>query len=195
VSRHTGKTARVALGVTLTIIALVAIPYPRSGRADDKTAICHFQPETQRWKKLRLGGKSAASHLAHHDDASPGGDTSVTTTPLDQDCVPIIQIDPCTNPEILVESYITLGFDCGNVQTDRYDTITDIQDCCRVCYATPGCDVYAHGFASSCIVYKNCETAGQPGKSDICPVGISGLISAQTRDGGLPYIAAGPCYP
>ena len=191
-SQHTGKTARAALGVTMTILALVGLTHPGTGRAADQTVICHFQLETQLWQKLRVSGKAAAAHLAKHDDASPGGDTSVTTTPLDQECVPI---DPCTNPEILVESYITLGFACSGVQTDLYNTITDIHDCCRACYATLGCNFYAHGFASSCIVYKNCETAGQPGKSDICPVGISSEISAQTSDNGLPYIAAGPCYP
>jgi len=116
--------------------------------------------------------------------------------PSDQICLNgICQIDPCANPRILVESYITLGFACENVQTDVYPDITDIHDCCRACYATPGCDVYSHGFAASCIVYKNCETADQTGKSDICPVGFSSEITTTTRDGGLPYIAAGPCYP
>lgn len=101
-SRNKGKTARTALGVTLTIMALVAMTHPGTGRAGEQTAICHFQPDTQRWKKLSVGENAAANHLADHDDAPPGGTTSLTATPLDQECVPIHEVAcPCWTVEDL----------------------------------------------------------------------------------------------
>jgi hypothetical protein len=90
------KMARASLGVTLTIMALVGMAHPGTGRADE---ICHFQPDTQSWTKLEVGGNAAAAHLANHDDASPGGTTSVTGTILDSSCQPAVC--PCWTVETL----------------------------------------------------------------------------------------------
>jgi hypothetical protein len=95
------KMARASLGVTLTIMALVGLAHPGTGRAADKIVICHFQTDTQSWRKLEVVEKAAAAHLANHDDAFPGGTTSVTSTSLDSSCQPQPVVCPCWTVETL----------------------------------------------------------------------------------------------
>lgn len=51
-----------------------------------KVAICHFQEEAGTWKLMNLPEKPASRHLEKHDDAVPGGVTTLTGTQLDETC-------------------------------------------------------------------------------------------------------------
>jgi hypothetical protein len=89
----TTRTAARAV-LALIIMALYGMAHLATGHAAAKVDICHSQPETQAWKKLRVGGNAVQAHLANHDDAPPGGTTSATATPLDQGCTPIVAVPP-----------------------------------------------------------------------------------------------------
>lgn len=57
------------------------------------TDICHYRDATGDWQLFSLPAAAAERHLAHHDDAVPGGTTPGGTS-LDQDCVPVV-VCPC----------------------------------------------------------------------------------------------------
>ena len=59
-----------------------APPGPGAGKVE----ICHWQEDNGIWKKISVGAPSVPSHLANHDDAYPGGNTTLTLTPLNYLC-------------------------------------------------------------------------------------------------------------
>ena len=54
----------------------------------EKVGICHYQEDQGTWKLITVGEPAAMSHTAKHDDAVPGGETSITGTTLDYNCEP-----------------------------------------------------------------------------------------------------------
>ena len=60
---------------------------PPGNGPPEKVDICHFQEDEGVWKKITISEKAVSSHMENHDDAMPGGVTSGSGTPLDDDCV------------------------------------------------------------------------------------------------------------
>ncbi len=51
-----------------------------------KVDICHWQPDNNAWKLIRVSTASIAGHFSNHDDAFPGGTTAQSGTTLAEDC-------------------------------------------------------------------------------------------------------------
>jgi hypothetical protein len=91
------RSAVLTIIVTTVAIALVgcggstpAEPTDAGGALEldenGKTPICHYQQDIGTWTLTRLSLEAALEHLAKHDDAVPGGTTTITKTRLDLQC-------------------------------------------------------------------------------------------------------------
>jgi hypothetical protein len=76
----------IVVGLALLLVGIGTA----SAAPPPKVDVCHFDEETGAWKKLSIAGPASSAHLAHHDDAVPGGTTSVTGTQLGADCQPAV---------------------------------------------------------------------------------------------------------
>jgi hypothetical protein len=89
-ARRVPFMARSTLCTMVAVAALLLVGVGTSTAAPSaKVGICHFQEDEGAWTKISVGGDAPAAHLANHDDAVPGGITSVTNTQLDADCQPV----------------------------------------------------------------------------------------------------------
>lgn len=79
---------QAALGLLITMI------YAATASAGGKTAICHYSEEEGSWKSVSIGDKAAVAHMNNHDDAVPGGYTTMSGTNLDEECAVKVEC-PC----------------------------------------------------------------------------------------------------
>jgi hypothetical protein len=99
---------RVVKSITWLCVVAAAVLgaiRPESSHAADNVLICHLQSGRGTWEPLSVGPRGAEAHLAHHDDAIPGGTTSQTSTRLDADCAELQC--PC---DYSAENLDALGF-------------------------------------------------------------------------------------
>src|SRR5436190_3945626 len=107
----------------------------------------------------------------------------------------VCQVDHCANPQNYGPWYfiaITSWFDPVQIAVYPFMNLTD---CCRVCYSTPGCDVYFGDNANFCEVWFNSKQQTGNMVSDACPVGLSDSLEIPPG-GNIPrsFAGTGPCY-
>lgn len=79
-----------------------------------KVDLCHFDETAGRWVMISVAEPAVRAHLTNHDDAKPGGTTSVTHTMLDENCEPVLC--PCYDTADVVALFqpgmLTRGLTC-----------------------------------------------------------------------------------
>lgn len=83
--------ARHTLLAMLAVLALLLVgaSTPVAAAPAGKTDICHFDGVTGTWIRISVSAHAVVAHLTHHNDALPGGPTTITGTQLDQNCQPL----------------------------------------------------------------------------------------------------------
>ena len=71
---------------SIALICLLAGMTSAFAEKREAVDICHYSEYGGYWELISPNGNSINMHLANHDDAAPGGYTTHTGTPLDENC-------------------------------------------------------------------------------------------------------------
>jgi hypothetical protein len=98
----------------------VTAPVSTAAAGQARIAVCHFDGAAGAWSKISVPEPAVNAHTSGHDDALPGGTTTLTRTPLDADCS---RVDcPCYDTAYIValfapgepERKLTCGYGFGS---------------------------------------------------------------------------------
>jgi len=86
---------RLTSSAAIAFVALATMTSNAMANDSDDMDICHWQDYNGAWKLITVSENGALNHLRLHDDAFPGGVTSVNSIQLDENCAEIASCGNC----------------------------------------------------------------------------------------------------